>query len=581
MPNLTHRIRRLRYLVVTSNQTDALAIRKNLCDRSSEELLPVLARAFDENTSSDRVLHIPKLQLHLKVASEQDLMEMLPELIQQQLRDQLQSLNGETMLTTQSRVMGEEVTTEQNQFDILVYYLHGGSVPWQTAHASASDIAVELKETCQQQWSQLLDYLRHQDEPTTFYFRLLQLLPVEELLNRVNDLSELIPQEWRTAVLRLLTSILASQPGIFNRNTQLRLTAAILSESGKIRESNAIPNFASLVESILLPPEKNQFPDFIASLPASAAMLLGQKQKTARRLTDTFSGNATFESNQTGDLSFDPNEETTSFPLSGDRESSNAASENRISETNQIEELRLSQNDATTASQLSSDRELPAAFPDSLTSGSQEIAETSPFLDREVDPLNSSSSSVLGDLLSASFLSSPTDNQFPLAVKYAGLVLIHPFITRFLEGTDVKETDNQDLADFFLPRAAALLHFLATGSDELYEYELGFIKILLGLQPEIPLTVSQGLIETSDREESEALLTAVISYWSVLKNTSVSGLRSSFLQRPGLLREVERGWQIQVEPKPFDMLLDHLPWSISVIKLPWMKQPIYTEWQMP
>lgn len=568
MPNLTHRIRRLRYLVVTSDQTEALAIRKNLCDRYSEELLPVLERVFDESASGDRVIHIPKLELHLKVTFDQDLMEMLPELIQQQLREQLQSLNWETMLTTQSRVIGQEVTTEQNQFDILVYYLHGGSVPWQTAYASASDIALELKETCKQQWSQLLDYLRHQDEPTTFYFRLLQLLPLEELLNRINDLSELIPQAWRTAVLQLLTSVLASKPGIFNRNTQLRLTAAILSESRKTRKSNVIPDFVSIVESQLSQPEQNQLNDIIASLPASAAKLWGQKQNTTRRSTDTFSVGATFESNQASDLSLDPTEETTSSQPFGDRGSSTGASENRISETNQTEELRLSQNDAT-------------AFSDSPTSESQEIAETSPFFEREIGQLNSSPSSLLGDLLSASFPSSPTDNQFPLAVKHAGLVLIHPFITRFLESTDVKETDNRDLADFFLPRAATLLHFLATGSDEVYEYELGFIKILLGLQPEIPLMVSQGLIETRDREESEALLTAVIRYWSVLKNTSVSGLRSSFLQRPGLLREVERGWQIQIESKPFDMLLDYLPWSISVIKLPWMTRPIYTEWQIP
>ncbi len=166
-------------------------------------------------------------------------------------------------------------------------------------------------------------------------------------------------------------------------------------------------------------------------------------------------------------------------------------------------------------------------------------------------------------------------------VKYAGLVLLNPFITRFLENTGIKETEQQELSGFLLPRAAALLHFLATGSEEVYEYELGFIKLLLGLQPEMPLLVSPGLIEARDMEECENLLSTVLSYWKVLKSTSVSGLRSSFLQRQGLLRQVDNGWQIQIEPAPFDMLLDYLPWSISVIKLPWMKRPIYTEWRMP
>jgi hypothetical protein len=170
---------------------------------------------------------------------------------------------------------------------------------------------------------------------------------------------------------------------------------------------------------------------------------------------------------------------------------------------------------------------------------------------------------------------------FGQMVHHAGLVLLHPFLPRFFESTAVKEAGKPALASGALPRAAALLHLLAVGEEEVFELELDFIKVLLGLPLDAPLPVSEGLLLASDREEAEALLSSVIGHWRVLKSTSVRGLRSSFLQRPGLLREQDQGFRLQVEPAPFDMLLGQLPWGIGTIKLPWMKKAIFTEWPAP
>lgn len=167
---------------------------------------------------------------------------------------------------------------------------------------------------------------------------------------------------------------------------------------------------------------------------------------------------------------------------------------------------------------------------------------------------------------------------FGWRVHHAGLVLLHPFLSRFFESTAIKEAGNPMLAAGVLPRAAALLHLLAAGEEELFELELDFIKVLLGLPLDSPLPVSEGLLHASDREEVEALLSAVVGHWRALKSTSVRGLRSSFLQRPGLLREEEQGFRLQVETAPFDMLLGQLPWSVGTVKLPWMKKAIFTEW---
>jgi Contractile injection system tape measure protein len=74
------------------------------------------------------------------------------------------------------------------------------------------------------------------------------------------------------------------------------------------------------------------------------------------------------------------------------------------------------------------------------------------------------------------------------------------------------------------------------------------------------------------------VLTSVIEYWNIVGNTSVDGIRESFLQRKGKLMYKESGWILQVEQQPYDMLLQHLPWNISMIQLPWMKQMLQTEW---
>jgi len=161
----------------------------------------------------------------------------------------------------------------------------------------------------------------------------------------------------------------------------------------------------------------------------------------------------------------------------------------------------------------------------------------------------------------------------------AGLILLHPFLPRLF--TELNITPGGILPEAMLPRAAALLHWLVNAREEVYEYELTLIKVLLGLTPSHPLPVSAGLLDKADRAEADALLAAALSHWEVLGKTSVSTLRGTFLQRRGLLRDTDSGWQLQVETAPFDLLLGRLPWSISLVRLPWMSRPMFTEWITP
>jgi hypothetical protein len=172
----------------------------------------------------------------------------------------------------------------------------------------------------------------------------------------------------------------------------------------------------------------------------------------------------------------------------------------------------------------------------------------------------------------------PDADLFGLPVSGAGVVLLAPFLVRLFEARGIGLAATARIATADLPRACALLHYATAGRQDGYEFELGLIKVMLGLSPETPVPFSGGLLEPGDADEVDGLLASVIGHWQVLKNTSVEGLRSSFLQRPGLLTERADAWRLQVESAAIDLLLAQLPWSISVILLPWCKKPIQTEW---
>lgn len=176
----------------------------------------------------------------------------------------------------------------------------------------------------------------------------------------------------------------------------------------------------------------------------------------------------------------------------------------------------------------------------------------------------------------------PAENEIPgaaNAVYYignAGLVLLHPFLSPFFSHLGLY-ADRAWKDDAAHRRAVLLLHYLATGRQSIAEYELPLCKLLLGYPMEQPV---EALLEITPAEQAEcnALLQEVVDQWSILKSTSVEGLQQSFLQRDGKLSRQDNGWKLQVEQQPYDILLDHLPWSIGVIRNSWMQELLFTEW---
>ncbi|MEI6756333.1 MAG: hypothetical protein FDX18_11150 [Chlorobium sp.] len=177
-------------------------------------------------------------------------------------------------------------------------------------------------------------------------------------------------------------------------------------------------------------------------------------------------------------------------------------------------------------------------------------------------------------LTHAEFESDKEQARYPL--HHAGLILLAPFFMKLfdacglLDGRQWKDKEAQY-------QAIHLLGFLSTGSTKVPEYSLVLEKICCGIAIEEPIPLDAGLQEYQ-LDESRALLASVIEHWKVLKNTSIDGLRETFLKRDGLLSVKEEGWLLQVERKTLDVLLDSLPWGYSTVLLPWNDYHIHVEW---
>jgi hypothetical protein len=161
-------------------------------------------------------------------------------------------------------------------------------------------------------------------------------------------------------------------------------------------------------------------------------------------------------------------------------------------------------------------------------------------------------------------------------ISNSGLILLHPFL-QTLFGNLGLTRDNVWIDRYSQETAILVTVYLVQGRDVFEEFNVMLNKILCGFNPD-EIVVAELPLNDKIKEECAVLLNEVISQWNILKNTSIDGLRETFLQRNGKLIKVDNGWLLQVEHKAVDILLNHLPWGIGSIKLPWMKEILFTEW---
>ncbi len=163
-----------------------------------------------------------------------------------------------------------------------------------------------------------------------------------------------------------------------------------------------------------------------------------------------------------------------------------------------------------------------------------------------------------------------------ILVLNSGIILLNVFLPSLFKNLEYWKNE-QWISTESQTRAVHLMHYLATSGENPFEHELVLEKVLCGISVSQPV---DRWIRLTNREKQEAddLLASMIDHWKALKNTSVSGLRSSFFQREGLLSFNKNSCLLQIERKTVDVLLEMLPWGYATVSLPWNPYLIYTEW---
>jgi hypothetical protein len=522
-----------------------------------KDLIPAMSSLFDEIAGEDSVLRIGKLVIDLGKLPER-FERRFTKRVERQLLAELQDIVVTHRLNNQLSKLGISgrdapaestlVSPEQTSMEILTFYLRTGHLPWNAAP-------------------------QFRKNPFRYWFReLKERFPAEvSVLLR----SELNSERQRQRFIHQLSDADVSETLFFIAASELRMDA--------LRELELVLLLADQVRAI----------------------------RTGRRNEKKFS----FHRHRAGIWSCIISEVLTQSSSAGPailtpdflrKLLESAAPELKPMDKRSSEELSDSLKDLTRLSRgeaagkiktiLRKFQQTEATEKADRLAGKRDVSESesSPDKDtensRQSNPKNDSESrtDLLEDALSLDeyaerdsvlkLIRNIPETVTDVHIENAGLILLHPFLISYFTSEGLVR-DKAFITEEAQQRAVFLLQYLATGEQECAEEKLVLNKILCGLDPSHP--VVPGIQMTGNEKNAcHNLLEAVISHWKVLKRTSPAALRNTFLQREGILSRESTAsqWKLTVERKSHDILLNRLPWGLSVVKLPWCNNMIYVQW---
>ena len=162
--------------------------------------------------------------------------------------------------------------------------------------------------------------------------------------------------------------------------------------------------------------------------------------------------------------------------------------------------------------------------------------------------------------------------------RSAGAVILSPFLPMLFERLELTR-DSQFIDEISASKAVRALEYAVYGTTGREPPELALEKLLCGLPASTALAPRDVTFQPQDLEIIDAMLSAVLANWEPLRNSSVEGLRETFLQRDGAIQTADDRDALTVQRKTLDVLVDQLPWSISPIHHPWMARPLQVFWR--
>lgn len=627
-----HRVRTQRLRVRVPGQQAAFEARAALRADWDARMAPALARAFDAVDTGGRTIHIPRLTVTLRVRSVDELSARLPEMLFEAVRDRLLALIADSGDGEGARAGGiDEWPSSAVWREALLLWLERGELPWVVQGLPVEALRDGLRSAAPELVVEARSRARAGTLTVPWVFRLLALLaPRDEaalILTAAPTWAAPLPAPaaaprpadararsaaatWDEpgeaaragALLHALLTWLAALAGAPDRARRLRWASWLIVRLG----ARPVPPASARAILEALPPEER------APLIARIAEDEGAAAAPVRRLLSLLGGGPTPPEPWTpaarapaprpSSPAPAPRAEVSRLPGPGGGDPEAPRPEAAV-------DARSERNQRP--ADLPSAGAPPVAAPSAETARAEALLPVAARRDRSTPTARSATGGPpageirpaggfhrgrshrrwkkravhptprgAGRTVPARSSRAPLEGPEEWVVHDAGLVLLHPYLGTFLELRGAHERGRAAIPEALRPRAAALLHALVTGQDDVAEHELALAKVLLGLDPEAPLLVAEGLLDADDLAAADELLTAAVSHWGALGRTSPSGLRGTFLRRDGRLRAGPLGSTLRVAAAPYDLLLDRLPWPISVVRTPWMRRPLGVEWRV-
>jgi hypothetical protein len=173
----------------------------------------------------------------------------------------------------------------------------------------------------------------------------------------------------------------------------------------------------------------------------------------------------------------------------------------------------------------------------------------------------------------------PAETKTSWPVKNAGLVLVSGYIQLLFQRLGLIDAlgSEEKTAHAAAYSAVHYLQYIVTGSCHTAEHFLLLNKLLCGLPLQCPVPGEIEMPEVHKTLINEMLL-AIIGHWSAIGACSADGFRGNWLVRNGLLTEHNDKWELTVEKRAYDILMNKSPFSFSIIKFPWMPKPLHVSW---
>lgn len=206
-----------------------------------------------------------------------------------------------------------------------------------------------------------------------------------------------------------------------------------------------------------------------------------------------------------------------------------------------------------------------------LTSGITNMTQNE-FLQNIINNLN------MNEMEENNFNESQNKPEY-IQVSNAGIALFSPFLPRLFSILELLD-NNRNFKDWDSRiRAIFILQYLVSNDKTEYsEHDLAFNRILVGCPFSEPLPKKLKLTD-NEIQVTDSLLKSLKTNWDKMRNTSIEGIQKAFIQRRGELEQKEDCWILDVEERAYDILIDSIPWSIHLIRYPWMEKSVNIKWR--